>query len=97
MKSIGHSASSAECPNDLELSSLLDTTLVACDNRNETGSLATNTLSDLKTYTQHVQHSSDETSLSPDVSQSRQLSDVRTVSLSGIKAMGNHAKLWQCA
>ena len=97
MKSIGHSASSAECRYNLELTSLLDTTLVACDNRDETGSLATTTLSDLKAYTQHVQHSSDETSLSPDVSQSRQLSDVCTIFLSGIKAMGNYAKLWQCA
>ena len=59
----------------VELSFLLDTTLIAFED-NESDGCATASLCQPRPHTQHLQRLSIETSLSPNVSQSRQLSDV---------------------
>ena len=77
LEKIGLPCSSADNRHDLELLNLLDLTLVAYDDLDKIDSLVTIATDDLITQTYNAQRSSEDTSLTQDASQSRQLSDVR--------------------
>ena len=82
LERLGHINSPTGSQQDRELSSLLDSLLVAHDDRNKFNCVASKSVSELKTFTQQIQRSSDESSTFSNASQSRQLSDVRIRKLS---------------
>lgn len=82
LERLGQIDSPTKGHQDYELSFLLDSILVAHDDRDKFGCVTLKNVSELKTFTQQVQRSSDESIGSLNASQSRQLSDVRILSFS---------------
>lgn len=76
LERLGRVDTPAKDHQDHELSSLLESILVAHDDRDKFDCVTSKSVSELKTFTQQVHRSSDESSVSPNASQSRQLSDV---------------------
>ena len=79
IEGLGRTNAPAESLQDYELSFLLESVLVAHNDRDKSSCVSSKGVSEFKTFTQQIQRSSDETSGSPNASQSRQLSDVRVL------------------